>query len=247
MLDRPYAAFIGGTQTYGKFIGAPYPALTEAQTGIMCVNFGLPNAGVDVFMHDPQVLSIVNRAGLVVLQVLPALNMSNRFYTVHPRRNDRFVKASATLKAVFREVDFTEFHFTRHMLRHLREVAPDRFGLIRDELQSAWIARMRLLLHQVSAPVVLLWMSSNAPQDEAKSPDLASDPAFVTRGMLNVLKPQVAGLIDATASAAALAAGSEGMVFSELEGAAAAELLGPAAHAEAAEALVPVVTEYIRV
>ncbi|MBZ8117266.1 hypothetical protein KUD11_01255 [Roseovarius sp. LXJ103] len=245
--DAPYVACLGGTETYGKFIEAPFPALLEARTGVTCVNFGLPNAGIDVFLNDPGVLSIANNARLVVLQVPPALNMSNRFYTVHPRRNDRFVKASASLKSVFREVDFTEFHFTRHMLRHLRGVAPDRFDLIRDELQAAWIARMRVLLHQVTAPVALLWMSAHAPQESAASPDLVHDPAFVTCAMLDAVRPQVACVIDATVSAEALALGSRGMVFSELEGSAACELLGPAAHAEAAAALLPIVVEHVRI
>lgn len=247
VLEAPFVACLGGTETYGKFIEAPFPALIEAQTEVTCVNFGLPNAGIDVFLNDSEVLSIANNAGLVVLQVPPALNMSNRFYTVHPRRNDRFVKASALLKSVFGEVDFTEFHFTRHMLRHLREVGPDRFDLIRDELQAAWVARMRVFLHQVTAPVALLWMSAHAQGENATSPDLAHDPAFVTREMLNVVTPQVVGVINATASAEALALGSEGMVFSELEGNAASELLGPAAHAEAAAVLAPIVADHIRI
>ena len=36
---------------------------------------------------------------------------------------------------MFREVDFTEFHFTRHMLQTLQAVAPDRFALVAEELQ----------------------------------------------------------------------------------------------------------------
>ena len=55
-LQAPYAAFLGGTDTYGKFIEQPYPALIEARTGVKCVNFGWPNAGVDVYLNDIGVL-----------------------------------------------------------------------------------------------------------------------------------------------------------------------------------------------
>jgi hypothetical protein len=242
-LDGQYAAFLGGTETYGKFIAKPFPALIEARTGGKCVNLGWPNAGIDVFLHDPDVLAITSGAKLAVIQVPAAQNMSNRFYSVHPRRNDRFVEASPMLRAIYREVDFTEFHFTRHMLRHLRHVAPDRFSLIREELQTAWVARMRLLLHQINAPVVLLWLSTHAPMDEADELDISQDPAFVTRAMLQALSPKVLQVVKVTASSAALALGTRGMMFSEFEANIACEMMGPAVHAEAAEALSPLIGE----
>ena len=34
VLEAPYVACLGGTETYGKFIEAPFPALIEAQTGV---------------------------------------------------------------------------------------------------------------------------------------------------------------------------------------------------------------------
>ncbi len=57
---------------------------------------------------------------MTVIQVMGAHNMSNRFYAVHPRRNDRFLRASlGCCKTIYPEVDFTEFNFTRHMLTAL--------------------------------------------------------------------------------------------------------------------------------
>ena len=40
MLDRPYVALLGGTETYGKYVPQPYPALIEAETGLRMVNLG---------------------------------------------------------------------------------------------------------------------------------------------------------------------------------------------------------------
>ena len=116
LLRGDYVAFLGGTETYGKFLAAPYPVLVEDALGLPAANFGQINAGVDVYLNDPGVTAAAANAAVAVVQVMGANNMSNRFYTVHPRRNDRFLRASATMQAVFRDVDFTEFHFTRHML-----------------------------------------------------------------------------------------------------------------------------------
>jgi len=242
-LSGRYAAFLGGTETYGKFVPRPYPALVEARTGLKCVNFGWPNAGIDVFLNDADVLAAAANSAVSVLQVPPAQNMSNRFYRVHPRRNDRFLEASAMLRAIYPEVDFTEFHFNRHMLARLQETSPERFCMLREELQTAWRARMRLLIEQIAAPVILLWMSRHPMEGAAEVPDIRADPAFVTREMIDDLARVALTVVDATASVNAIRAGTHGMVFSEFDTVAAGELLGPAAHDEAAAKLAAVLAD----
>ena len=240
-----YAAFLGGTETYGKFLRQPYPALVERRLGTPCVNLGWPNSGVDVLLNDPEIMFAASHACVTVIQVPGAQNLSNRFYKVHPRRNDRFVEASPILRAMYNEVDFTEFHFTRHMLGYLAYVCPERFEVVRDELQDAWVARMKLLLARIDGPAILLWMARRAPEDRVAAPHDTANPAFITRAMLNAIKDHAAGFVDATASAAALEAGSAGMVHSELEAIAASELPGPVAHDEAAKALEPMLRTYL--
>ncbi len=170
---------------------------------------------------------------------------TNRFYSVHPRRNDRFVGPSTLMKSIFRDIDFTEFHFTRHMLNHLKALAPERFDIIRDELQSAWVARMKLLLSPIDNRVILLWFSARHPGEDNNCADLAQDPAFVTRAMLDAVKGRALAVVKVCASPLAKAKGTKGMVFSELEANAAAELLGPMVHEEAARALVPVIKKVL--
>ena len=237
-LDAPYVAFIGGTEIYGKFIAKPLPTLVEEALGVTCVNFGQLNAGVDVFAHDPFVMEAATAADVTVVQILGAAHMTNRFYTVHPRRNDRFVEASTLLKTIYRDVDFADFHFNRHMLLELRTVSEERFAAVREELQAAWLARMQLMLRQIKGKTVLLWMSARTPEDDqVKITDLGADPLFVTRDMIDQIRPQATALVEVVASQAALAAGTEGMVFGELDAPAAAEILGPMVHDEAAVAL----------
>lgn len=239
-METPYLAFVGGTETYGKFIEKPFAARVEEKIDTTCVNFGFPNAGIDAFAHDPFVVGATENAKITVVQVLGAQNMTNRFYAVHPRRNDRFVSASQMLQTIYREVDFADFHFNKHMLNRLMVVSPGRFEAVRAELQQAWLARMRLLLGQIKGKTILLWLSDHAPASNGAMDveTLGSDPLFVTREMMDEIAPHATKVVEVVASKESLAAGTDGMVFSQLEAMAAAEMMGPVAHTEAADAIV---------
>jgi hypothetical protein len=241
-LDRPYCAFIGSTATYGKYIPMPFPALAAQETGRVCVNLGCVNGGVDAYIHDPQIMDICRRADMTVVQVMGANNLSNRFYSVHQRRNDRFLRASTILHAIYADVDFAEFTFTRHLLSHLHAISPERFDIVVHELRKAWVARMQMMLGLIGPQAVLLWFSADPLNDAPWSDQprhLQADPLFVTAHMIDLLRPMVQGVIVVTPSDAALAAGEQGMCVPLAEIDAAAHLLGPACHAEAALAIAP--------
>ncbi len=238
-LSQPYTAIIGGTETYGRFIEKPFPWLLEHETGQTTVNLGCVNAGIDVFRTEPAVLRICDHAEVTVIQLVGAQNMSNRFYSVHPRRNDRFIRASTLMKTIFREVDFTDFTFNRHMLMTLHTLSPERFEVVKDELKAAWLARMLALLDTISGKVVLLWFSARKPEDpdEVTPEKLGIDPLFIDRTMVEALRPKVAEIVEVQPSGQAIHSGTEGMVFSALEVPAADRMLGVKAHEEAAMAL----------
>ena len=237
-LSEPFVAFFGGTSTYGKFVERPFADLIEDELGMPCVNFGCLNAGVDVLAHDEFMCEIRDQSDVSVVQIVSPRNMSNRFYSVHPRRNDRFLKPSALLETVYREVDFSQFNFTKHMLKRLHDVSPERFRTVKEELQSAWCARMLQMLGEMSGKTVLLWFSDHNP--EGDETDFGKDPWFVTRKMLDEVSANVAAYVEVVASPKSVNLGTAEMVFSEMEEPAAQTLLGPAAHREVAEKLGPV-------
>lgn len=242
-LDRPYVAFFGGTTTYGKFVRDPFPALVEHDIGHQCINFGCMNGGIDVYASDPVLRDAAINARVTVIQTTSPRNMSNRFYKVHPRRNDRFVEASTLLRAIYREVDFAEFNFTNHLLKRLMLISPDRFDSVVDELREAWLARMRLVLSQIPGKTILLWASTAAPGAQAHS--IEADPAFVTHTMIEEIKPLVTEYVQVVTSEEARAAGTEGMVFAEMDAPAAAVMMGPRAHREIADGLTPVLQKLL--
>lgn len=239
-LGRPYVAVLGGTETYGKFVPVPYAARVELDTGFRMVNLGCVNAGLDVYINDPAVLDIAARAQATVVQIVGAQNLSNRYYDVHPRRNDRFLRASTLLRGLFREVDFTEFHFTRHMLHTLRAVSVDRFEVVAEELRAAWVTRMIGLLDRIPGKTVLLWMADHRPTAPERRSKLASDPILVDTDMISTVRAHASEYLEVVSSAEARAAGTAGMAFAPFDEPAAQEIPGPAVHEEVAQALGPV-------
>ncbi|WP_422048958.1 DUF6473 family protein [Shimia sp.] len=236
-LDAPYVAFLGGTETYGKFVAHPFVEMLDDRLPLDCVNLGYVNAGIDAFLAEPTVLEMAQRAEVTVVQVMGAQNMSNRYYKVHPRRNDRFIGASNMMQMVFNEIDFSEFHFTRHMLGTLCARTPDRYCMVRDELRMAWSARMKLLLNTIGGKVVLLWVADHAPDTALGTSGLGPDPLFVDRLMIEELRPLVEDIVEVVLSEEAMAQGVTGMAFGDMERGAAQRMLSVKGHEETAEAL----------
>ncbi|PQO22579.1 hypothetical protein C2I36_12230 [Rhodobacteraceae bacterium WD3A24] len=239
-LEGRYIAALGGTETFGKFIARPYPALVETATGWRMVNLGCPQAGPDAFLRDPVMAEVCAGATAHVVQVMGAASLSNPYYAVHPRRNDRFLGPSADLCALYPELDFAEFSFIRHVLGALAECGPRRFDRVVAELRRTWVARMKALLAALPAPAVLLWMSDRAP-DSAGSTTLGRDPLFVDATMLEALRPDATEVITVVCPPSSRDESGQGLICDPLDRPAARHLLGPAAHEVAAAALAPII------
>jgi hypothetical protein len=247
-LDRPYLAFVGGTETYGKFIEKPFPVLVEKAMRQTCANFGCVNGGIDVFLNDSTIMEICNAADMTIVQIMGANHLSNRFYSVHPRRNDRFLHASTVLHAIYHDVDFSEFSFTRHMLSALHAKSLERFDIVVQELREAWIARMRNMLGQIGPRSILLWFSEEELSDKhwsERAGQLQADPLFITATMIDQLRPLVRDVVVVKPSQQALSAGTEGMFFPASHAAAASEMLGAACHVDASAALIPAIRDQL--
>ncbi|RMA40771.1 hypothetical protein D9R08_17680 [Rhodophyticola porphyridii] len=236
-LSGPYILCLGASETYGKFVSAPFPEQLGDRLDRPVVNMGAMNGGLDLILNDKAIAGAIEGADAVVLQITGAQNMTNRFYQVHPRRNDRFLKASSLLQTIYRDVDFTEFHFTRHMLSTLQVLSRDRFRIVVDELQQAWLARMRQLMGRIKVPVHLLWIADHTPEQEPRENALGSDPLFITADMLEEVAAEAASLSLAVTAEAERQTPTRGMFFALREEAAARVLPGPMVHARAAEEL----------
>lgn len=241
-----YVAVLGGTETYGKFVPAPFPALLEAALALPVINLGCVNAGPDAYLHDVEVMGIAAGAVVTVVQIVGAQNISNRYYAVHPRRNDRFLGASPLLRELYPKVDFTEFSFTRHMLMALQRASAERFEVVAEELRAAWVLRMKTLLAAANARTILLWMAGAAPPQPEHRVDLSQSPLLIDAEMIAALRGDAARYLEVVYSAKGLAEGCKGMAFGPLDAIAAEELPSPALHAEVAAGLLPLVSSLIK-
>ena len=238
--DAPYIAVLGGTETFGPFVQAPFPTLLQDWLDQPVVNLGVRQAGVSLFASEQWLLDCAAGAEVSVIQVMGAGNMSNRLYSVHSRRNDRFLSVSPALKELFPSVDFTEFSFMRHMLQSLSGQSQDGFRILVEELRFAWVQRMRRVLSLIDGPVVLLWMSdrdSSAPSDRPQGPE----PLFVNKHMLDDLADHVSAVVEVTG----MTEGDrlEGKQFAAHEREAALSAPSPVHHAKVAERLCDVIRE----
>lgn len=237
-LVAPYIAMLGGTETYGKFIKHPFADLLQLDLGVQTVNLGKPNAGPDMFLDDPGVMDICYNASITVLQVPGAHNLNNRFYTVHSRRNDRFIRATTHLRRLYPEVDFTAFHFTRHLLASLYDVCGDRFQKVQHELQQVWQDRMAQLCCSLGGNIILLWLSEHPIAAGGCQEGIGgADPLFVTQKMMSKIFPYVADVAEVVIDQDDWAGGRSGLIFNQMQEPAAREMLGVIAHQKASQAL----------
>lgn len=182
-----YCVALGGTETFGRSVVEPWPALLEHSLGRMVINLGLPNAGPDVYLRDPSTAAIAINATTAFLQLPGALNLSNRFYSVHPRRNDRVLRIMPDLKALYPGLDFIEFNFTNHLVSRLHDVDPQCFRDLREELRRVWTARMGELLARLPAQVVLVWLGEMQIPGEGVLGSVLT-PALVDRAMVSAIR-----------------------------------------------------------
>lgn len=236
-LDKPYTVFLGGIETFGKFLRSPFPNLVSTALGTQCLNLGCTHAGPDVYLNDASILELCNQADQVFIQIPSAHALSNRFYKVHPRRNDRFVAATVLLRSIYLDVDFTEFSFTRHMLQSLHRRSPDRFDVVLAELQAIWHTRLVLLMQKIKTPKTVLWFARHSP-DQQSLEDFKQDPLFVNRAMVDDMawyanrlveipyRPKTKGYVD------------RGLIHAPHETPMTQHLMGQAAHMVAADMLI---------
>lgn len=240
-LTGEYVVMLGGSETYGRFVTAPFPSLVEERLGMPVANLGCQNSGPDVYLADRPVLEVTRNAHVAVVQVTGAQNLTNRYYTVHPRRNDRFTHATPLLRSLYRDVDFTGIHFTGHLLMVLAGKGQERFAPIMAELKVLWLQRMKMLMQHLPERRVLLWIADRRPLAAGLRGGPSYAPWLIDREMLDELKPLVSAQVEVVMSPEARAEGVGAMRFAPVDEAAAWSLPGAAAHHEVAKTLLPVI------
>ncbi|MCK0150605.1 DUF6473 family protein [Marivita sp. S6314] len=232
-LRGSYIACLGGCDVYGRYVDQPLSDILNGLVAPSVINLGVENAGVDAYLNDAGALSTAAGASVAIIQMSGCHNTSNRFYTVHPRRNDRFLKASSRLRALYPEMDFTEVHFTRHLLGRLEEICAERFLEIVDEAQRAWRSRMVQLMRHLSGKTVLLWFAPRPLAEDSCGMEEV-DP-FLTSSLVGTLQPHADRMVSVVPETWGVC--EAGTSPADLQSARLAQLPGTGAHQRVAEVL----------
>lgn len=198
-LRGKYVAFIGSAYTFGRYVDTPFADLIGQELNVQVANFGTDGAGPGFFLGDQEVRHAASEARLCVVEVMSATAISNRMFTVRPRRNARLHQVSELLMGIYPEVDFDRFAFTKPMLRCLRELDESRFRLVANEMKNAWIGRTQTLLSTLECPTILFWFSQREPDDlfsDPTDPTGMSYPYYVDSAMLDSVKPEADGYVE---------------------------------------------------
>ncbi len=200
VLRRDYVVFLGSDDTYGCHLSYPFTELIEDATGIQTVNLGCVGARVDAFQQNEGILEMCRGARLVFVEAVGAEAMSNRLYRVDVRNNQRLIRVTKYLKALYEAVDFSGIETVGELLTVLAQMSEEKLYFVRLELHMAWVARMRTLIRQIGVPVILLWLADHEPFYAATGGTIFRDPLFVDRTMLEALRQEVVDIIEITAT-----------------------------------------------
>ncbi|WP_217357426.1 DUF6473 family protein [Ruegeria arenilitoris] len=242
-LRVPYVACVGGTETFGRFVDSPFPAALEQRLEMQCLNLGSLFTGAEGLARDPEILSLMNGAEVCVLQLPSALNQSNRFYRVHPRRNDRVLQATSDLSALYPEVDFADVHFVRHLMSRLSAFSDARFEVVAAELRRAWAEALRTLLDNVTSRVLLLWLDWDHSPAVGLDARGVSDPVPITQAMIDGVSDGGVATVKMTVRPSGASDDLEDMLFGTMQQPMAEYMIGPATHRAIAERLLPAIRD----
>jgi hypothetical protein len=178
----PYIACVGAAQTFGCFCPEPFPVLLGRALRVQCLNLGYGGAGPTFHRSNPGIMGYVNRAALVIVQVLSGRSESNSAFRITDHGMEGIRVADA--------VRMTAEEFYTALLRE----APDDAPRIVAETRENYVRDMTTLLRDIAPPKILLWFSVRRPE-YVETYELpiwklwGQFPQFVNREMVDRLAP----------------------------------------------------------
>lgn len=152
-LSRPFLAFIGGAQTFGRFTAEPFAAEVAAKLGMGCLNLGLGGAGPRYALR-PEVLALLNRASAVVVQFCSGRSASCSLF-------DNGAQGRNSGKRLF---DGKHMPYEQFFKWVLAKDDPELTARVVAETREDYAYSMRAVAAAITAPKVALWISRRVPR-----------------------------------------------------------------------------------
>ena len=146
--------FLGGAQTFGRFVQRPFPALISGRFEKDHLNLGFAGAGPEFFLKRNELLPLINRSSLCFLQIMSGRSVSTTLlqalgvggvlrFKRGPLRGEKFVAATAYEKLL------TEYG---------ESALADQIC----EARENWIRAYQRLVQSIGVPIIGLWISTRA-------------------------------------------------------------------------------------
>ncbi len=148
--DSRFIACVGAAQTFGCYTEDPYPAMLSEATATPVLNFGIAGAGPKWFLSKPAVISRINEASLVILQVMSGRSESNSLF--ESRGGEMLVRRADGVKKGA-EPMYADL---------LRTCEPERVEQLIEETRLNWVKNFSDLMQKITPPTILFWFAKRA-------------------------------------------------------------------------------------
>jgi hypothetical protein len=193
--DGGYLACIGGAQTMGRLVERPYPTLLGEALSLEVLNLGHGGGKPRYFSQTPGILEALNRAALVIVQVMSARGVENSVF--------RPVSVKNSFLADKRVATDQKPLFADHAYNRLARESDQRTLLaLLEETRDNYLSQMRELLQAIRVPKLLLWFSARSPEYEPAFGSalalLGDYPHMVDRATVEALRGMADGYVEVT-------------------------------------------------
>lgn len=198
---QEYFACIGAAQTFGCFCPEPFPSLLEKQLELPTLNLGYGGAGPYFYLKHPKLLSYLNQAKFVIVQVMSGRSESNSLFESGgleflTRRSDGAKLGAQTAYESVIEANYLwqKAPFAKRYIRKLVKFysIPQTKKLVAQTRRN-WVENYQTLLEKITVPKILFWFSKRSPHYQEKYGSVNAlfneFPQMVNSAMIAEIKP----------------------------------------------------------
>lgn len=186
LAPRAYVAFLGGAQTFGRFVEEPFPTRVSKTTGWPSLNLAFGGAKPEVYLETPGLIAAINNSAVAVIQIMSARGSPNSVIRAPRIQNNvmRYQLGDAPAREIFVDGAY------RLLLQQADE---QTIAECVKETRSAWVVSMKELLALITVPKILFWFSTRPPAYQWTTKNvhalMGAYPQFVNADMVAELKP----------------------------------------------------------
>lgn len=149
-------AYLGAAQTFGTMCRYPFPNLLSSMLGVAAFNVGLGGAGPKKYLREPQLINLINKCDVAVIQIMAGRSSENSLM-VNPNGGSMYRWRS--------EDPTTPLRHSEELYKELLASLPeDQIQAVIEETRDNWINEYIELSREITVPKILLWISRRGPK-----------------------------------------------------------------------------------